>query len=90
MFEIADMRIALQTRLPRVLEEREVSPLGGGAAVKVDFQLLSATHEDLAQLASTGRFRSDLLYRVMGYAVSLPALRERADRGALIDPLFAE
>jgi sigma-54 dependent transcriptional regulator, acetoin dehydrogenase operon transcriptional activator AcoR len=88
--EIADMPLALQTRLLRVLEEREVTPLGGGAAVKVDFDLVCATHEDLAALAAARRFRSDLLYRVMGYGVSLPALRDRSDRRALIATLFAE
>jgi transcriptional regulator of acetoin/glycerol metabolism len=88
--EIADMPLAMQTRLLRVLEERVVTALGGGPGVAVDFDLVCATHGDLPALASAGRFRSDLLYRVAGFTVSLPALRERPDRIALISRLFAE
>jgi sigma-54 dependent transcriptional regulator, acetoin dehydrogenase operon transcriptional activator AcoR len=88
--EIADMPLAMQTRLLRVLEERVVTPLGGGPAVAVDFDLVCATHGDLAALAAQQRFRSDLLYRVAGFAVTLPALRDRADRVALITRLFME
>jgi transcriptional regulator of acetoin/glycerol metabolism len=88
--EIADMPLAMQTRLLRVLEERVVTPLGGGPGVAVDFDLVCATHGDLAALAAQQRFRSDLLYRVAGFSVTLPALRERADRVALITRLFME
>jgi transcriptional regulator of acetoin/glycerol metabolism len=88
--EIADMPLAMQTRLLRVLEERVVTPLGGGPGVAVDFDLVCATHGDLAALAAQRRFRSDLLYRVAGFSVKLPALRERADRVALISRLFIE
>jgi len=88
--EIADMPLAMQTRLLRVLEERIVTPLGGGPGVAVDFDLVCATHGDLAALAAQQRFRSDLLYRVAGFSVSVPALRERADRVALIERLFME
>jgi transcriptional regulator of acetoin/glycerol metabolism len=88
--EIADMPVLLQTRLLRVLEERVVSPLGGGPGVAVDFDLVCATHGDLPSLAASGRFRNDLLYRVAGLTVSLPSLFQRADRHALISSLFAE
>jgi transcriptional regulator of acetoin/glycerol metabolism len=88
--EIADMPLAMQTRLLRVLEERVVTALGGGPGVAVDFDLVCATHGDLPALAATGHFRSDLLYRVAGFTVSLPALRDRSDRVALISRLFAE
>ena len=88
--EIGDMPVALQTRLLRVLETRTVTPLGGGRAVAVDFDLVCATHRDLHRLADQGGFRSDLLYRIAGYGVALPALRERPDRRAFIERLFAD
>ena len=86
--EIGDMPLALQTRLLRVLEERVVTPLGGGRDVKVDFDLICATHADLPALAAAERFRADLLYRVAGYTVAVPALRDRDDRPVLIRDLF--
>ena len=88
--EIGDMPLALQTRLLRVLEERIVTPLGGGHGVAVEFDLICATHRDLVALAACGRFRADLLYRVNGFGVALPALRDRDDRRALIVKLFDE
>lgn len=88
--EIGDMPLVLQSRLLRVLEERCVVPLGGGQPVAVDFDLVSASHRDLAAMVVAGSFRNDLLYRVDGYRVALPALRERADRRALIKQLFGE
>ena len=77
--EIGDMPLAMQTRLLRVLQERSVTPLGGGAAVAVDFALLCATHCKLREAIGQGSFRSDLYYRINGLTVQLPALRERSD-----------
>ncbi|QNK66402.1 sigma-54-dependent Fis family transcriptional regulator [Variovorax sp. PAMC26660] len=88
--EIAEIPLALQTRLLRVLEERVVTPLGGGQGVAVDFDLVCATHGDLPALVKAGRFRADLMYRVAGFGVSLPSLNRRADRHALITRLFLE
>ena len=88
--EIGDMPLALQTRLLRVLEDRNVQPLGGGRAVRVDFQLVCATHCDLAALAEAGRFRSDLMFRIDGYEARLPSLRERQDKEALIQRVFGD
>jgi transcriptional regulator of acetoin/glycerol metabolism len=82
--EIGDMPIALQTRLLRVLEEREVVPLGGRNPIKIDIRLISATHCDLQTLIARHEFRDDLFYRIQGLAVTLPALRERADKCELI------
>jgi transcriptional regulator of acetoin/glycerol metabolism len=82
--EIGDMPLALQARLLRVLDEREVTPLGADEAQKVDFQLMSASHRHLPALVREGRFREDLYYRLAGVELKLPALRERRDRGALI------
>lgn len=80
--EIGDMPLALQTRLLRVLQERTVSPLGGDS-VKVDFAVISATHCTLQDAIAQGRFRADLFYRINGFNVQLPALRERSDWPAL-------
>ncbi|WP_432726005.1 sigma-54-dependent Fis family transcriptional regulator [Variovorax sp. W6] len=88
--EIAEIPLALQTRLLRVLEERVVTPLGGGQGVAVDFDLVCATHGHLPSLVEAGRFRADLMYRVAGFTVELPALRQRNDRHALISRLFLE
>ncbi|MDZ4254523.1 MAG: sigma-54-dependent Fis family transcriptional regulator [Sulfuritalea sp.] len=77
--EIGDMPLAMQSRLLRVLQERQIAPLGGGRAVDVDFALICASHRNLRQAAEQGSFRSDLYYRINGLTLSLPALRERSD-----------
>jgi transcriptional regulator of acetoin/glycerol metabolism len=82
--EIGDMPIALQTRLLRVLENREVWPLGALKPVAVDIRLISATHRDLGRMAEAGSFRADLYYRLRGLEIRLPSLRERADRADVI------
>lgn len=88
--EIGDMPLAMQTRLLRVLQERQVTPLGGGKAVEVDFSLVCATHRKLREDADKGIFRSDLYYRINGLTVKLPALRERTDFQALTERILAE
>lgn len=88
--EIADMPLALQTRLLRVLEERQVVPLGGATARPLDVRLISASHQDLRACVSEGRFREDLFYRIAGFTVQLPPLRERSDKGSLLDLLLRE
>jgi sigma-54 dependent transcriptional regulator, acetoin dehydrogenase operon transcriptional activator AcoR len=82
--EIGDMPIALQTRLLRVLENREVWPLGGLKPISVDIRLISATHRDLGQMIEAGSFRSDLYYRLRGLEIRLPALRERSDKADVV------
>ena len=81
--EIGDMPLALQTRLLRVLQERSITPLGGGKAQELDFALVCATHHQLREAVAQGRFRADLFYRIHGLALQLPALRERSDREAI-------
>jgi transcriptional regulator of acetoin/glycerol metabolism len=78
--EIADMPLDLQARLLRVLDERQVTPLGTEETLPVDFQLISASHRHLPTLVREGRFREDLYYRLAGIELELPALRERSDR----------
>ncbi len=86
--EIGDMPLALQGRLLRVLEEREVLPLGSDTPVKVDIRLVSATHCDLPAMIAHGQFREDLYYRLEGVAIRLPALRERQDKRQLIQRML--
>jgi sigma-54 dependent transcriptional regulator, acetoin dehydrogenase operon transcriptional activator AcoR len=86
--EIGDMPMALQTRLLRVLQDRSVTPLGGGAAVAVDFSLFCATHRKLREEVENGRFRSDLYYRINGLTVQLPALRQRSDFCVLVENIL--
>jgi transcriptional regulator of acetoin/glycerol metabolism len=88
--EIGDMPIALQTRLLRVLENREVWPLGALKPVAVDIRLISATHRDLGRMAEEGTFRADLYYRLRGMEVRLPALRERTDKADVIREIAGE
>ncbi|ALS68288.1 sigma-54-dependent Fis family transcriptional regulator [Pandoraea apista] len=88
--EIGDMPHALQTRLLRVLSEREVTPLGASHAVPVDVQLICATHQDLARAVAQGTFREDLYYRIAVGVLTLPTLRERDDKRELIARMLCD
>jgi transcriptional regulator of acetoin/glycerol metabolism len=87
--EIGDMPLALQTRLLRVLEDRQVVPIGGEPQM-IDVRIISATHRNLLGRVQEGSFREDLYYRLNGLEVALPALRERGDKSQLLDFLLAE
>jgi propionate catabolism operon transcriptional regulator len=76
--EIGEMPLALQTRLLRVLEEREVVRVGGTRPIAIHVRIISATHCDLEQRVREGRFRADLFYRLAVLRLNLPPLRERA------------
>jgi transcriptional regulator of acetoin/glycerol metabolism len=88
--EIGDMPLPLQARLLRVLDERMVTPLGTDEARPVDFQLISASHRNLAEMAAEGGFREDLYYRLAGIELQIPPLRERSDREEIIRNLLAD
>jgi transcriptional regulator of acetoin/glycerol metabolism len=87
--EIADMPIDLQARLLRVLDERQVTPLGTEETHAVNFQLISASHQHLPGLVRDGRFREDLYYRLAGIELQIPPLRERSDCSELIHSVLA-
>lgn len=88
--EVGDMPLSLQARLLRVLQEREVTPLGSSRVVPVDIALVCATNRRLQQAVEAGQFREDLFYRINGLRVSLPPLRERSDLLPLVMRLLAE
>jgi len=88
--EIGDMPLVLQARLLRVLDERQISPLGSEEIIPVEFQLVSASHRNLPKLVAEGVFREDLYYRLSGLEVTLPPLRERSDKRELICRILAE
>lgn len=88
--EIGDMPLGLQTRLLRVLEERQVEPLGSATPQPLDVRVISASHQNLAACVAEGRFREDLFYRLNGYEVALPPLRDRSDKGGVLELLWRE
>lgn len=88
--EISSMPLALQAKLLRVIEQREVVRLGSNAPVRVDFRLICATNEDLVAAVAQRNFREDLLFRINTFELSIAPLRERQDDVALLFDIFAE
>ncbi|CAH1657318.1 MAG: sigma-54-dependent Fis family transcriptional regulator [Chelatococcus sp.] len=88
--EIGDMPLTLQTRLLRVLAEREVTPLGRSRPIPVNIRVIAATHRDLVAEVKAGCFREDLYFRLSGAILTLPSLRQRADLAWLVERLLAE
>jgi transcriptional regulator of acetoin/glycerol metabolism len=86
--EIGDMPLQLQARLLRVLQERQVTPLGSHKSLPVDVSVVSATHRNLREMIAAGSFREDLYYRLNGLVVKLPALRERSDLMAIVQKIL--
>ncbi len=88
--EIGDMPLPLQARLLRVLQERIVTPLGGGTSFPVDIAIVCATNRKLRDEIAAGRFREDLYYRLNGLLLSLPRLSQREDLLTLARNMIAQ
>jgi DNA-binding NtrC family response regulator len=89
--EIAELPLASQATLLRVLEEREVVPVGATRPIAVDIKVLAATHQDLEARVEDGRFRKDLFARINGFRVRLPCLSQRReDFGLLLQALLVK
>lgn len=88
--EIGDMPLSLQSRMLRVLQDREVMPLGGGKVTKVDFLPVAATHRPLRQLVEEGKFRPDLYYRLAHFVVELPPLRDLPGKSDILHALWRQ
>lgn len=77
--EVGELPLELQPKLLRVLETKEVQPVGADAPLRVDVRIVSATHRNLEEMVAAGRFRQDLYYRLAGLVVEVPPLRDRRD-----------
>jgi two-component system, NtrC family, response regulator AtoC len=86
--EIGEMDLNMQSKLLRVLQEREVTRLGSNKVIPVDIRIVAATHRDLYKEVKEGRFREDLYYRLLGIKVDLPPLRDRGSDILMLAKLF--
>ena len=77
--EVADLPLAMQVKLLRVIQEKAVRPIGANEEIPMDVRILSATHKDLSQEVEEGRFRNDLYYRINVISLAVPSLRERRE-----------
>ena len=88
--EIGDMEAPLQSKLLRVLQEKQFERVGGSVSITADVRILAATHQDIEKMCAEGKFREDLYYRLNGYTISLPPLRERAEDLELLIEYFRQ
>jgi len=88
--EIAELDLNVQSKLLRVLQEREVTRVGGNKKIPLNVRLITATHKDLSEEVRKGNFREDLYYRVIGLPVHLPPLRERGNDVLILAKYFAD
>ncbi len=88
--EIGDLPMPLQAKLLRFLQERVIERVGGRQEIPVDVRIVCATHQDLKQLTTEGRFREDLYYRLAEIVVNIPPLRARVGDAALLAHAFTK
>lgn len=86
--EIGEMDLNLQAKLLRVIQEKEVTRIGGNNTIKLDVRVLVATHRNLAEEVKKGNFREDLYYRLLGLPIMLPPLRERDSDAIILAKFF--
>jgi DNA-binding NtrC family response regulator len=86
--EIGEMNLQLQTKLLRVLQEKEITRIGSNKIIKLDFRMVAATNRNLVNEVKEGRFREDLFYRIQGFLIHLPPLKERGDDVILLAKSF--
>ncbi len=88
--EIGDMPLILQVKLLRVIQSRQIEPVGGSLPINVNVRIIAATHRDLEQAVNEGRFREDLFYRLNVIPIKIPALKERREDIPLLISYFLE
>lgn len=88
--EMGEMDLSLQSKLLRVLQEREITRVGGNEVVKFDVRIIVATHKNLMEEVKNGNFREDLYYRLIGLPIELPPLRDRDNDIILLAKFFLE
>ena len=88
--EIGDLSLPLQSKLLRVLQEREIEPVGSNQVIKVDVRIIAATSRPLQQMVRDGSFRSDLFYRLNVFPIQLPSLRDHKQDLEILVSFFAE
>ncbi len=86
--EIGEMDLMMQTKLLRVLQEKEVTRIGSNKSIKLDVRVIAATNRNLVHEVKEGRFREDLFYRLQGFLIHLPPLFERGDDVVLLSKSF--
>ncbi len=88
--EIGEMELSLQAKLLRVLQEREITRIGGNQVIKIEVRIIVATHRNLQEEVKAGRFREDLYFRILGLPILLPPLRQRGQDIILIAKYFLD
>lgn len=88
--EISELNEAVQAKLLRALQEREITPVGGNKPIKIDIRLISASSEKLIDLVNNGKFREDLFYRIVGLPIELPKLIERENDLIILSNYFID
>jgi len=88
--EIAELDLSLQSKILRVLQEREVVRVGGNGVVKIDVRVITATHKNLMEEVKKGKFREDLFYRIIGLPIELPPLRDRGNDVLILSKYFID
>ena len=88
--EIGEMDLSLQAKLLRVIQEKEITRIGGNNTIKLDVRVLVATHRNLAEEVKNGNFREDLYYRLLGLPITLPPLRDRDNDVIILAKYFLQ